>query len=111
MLQGGWGLVQRWGSEFRRGWDEASWGDYFVLALIPVGMGVSLLAYLIEGRISSPPGPLFWILTVLTIPICLVWAGLRSGLGNWLWRLVFAVVLVLLIGAAIRQANRAGIGE
>lgn len=103
--------MQRGWQEFREGWAEASWGSYFILALFPLIMATSFLTYLIEGKVSSPPSPLFWLLSTPAVLASLYWAGLKSGLNNWLGRLVFAMTLLLLVVLLIRRMIRAGASE
>jgi uncharacterized membrane protein YtjA (UPF0391 family) len=103
--------VQQGWQEFKQGWAEASWGSYFALALFPLIMAISFLTYLIEGKVSSPPTPLFWLLSTPAVLASLYWAGLKSGPSNWLGRLVFAVTLVLLVILLVRRMIRTGENE
>jgi hypothetical protein len=100
-------MYRAW-QEFKEGWEEASWGSYFTLALFPLIMATSFLDYLIEGKVASPPSPLFWTLSIPAILASLYWAGLRSGLNNWLGRLVFALTLLWLAFLLIRRLIRTG---
>jgi hypothetical protein len=100
--------MQRAWQEFKEGWDEASWGTYFALALFPLIMATSFLTYLFEGTVSSPPSPLFWVLSTPAVLASLYWAGLKSGPNNWLGRLVFAVTLLWLVVQLIRRIIRTG---
>jgi hypothetical protein len=100
--------MQRGWQEFKEGWAEASWGSYFIVALFPLVMATSFLAYLIEGKVSSPPSPLFWLLSTPAVLFSLYWAGLKSGPNNWLGRLVFAMTLLWLVIHLIRRTIRTG---
>jgi hypothetical protein len=98
-------MQQVW-QELKEGWGEASWSGYFILALFPLLMIVSLLTALVEGGVSMPPGPLFWFLGIGATLVSLYWAGLKSGLNNWLGRTVFVLTLILLVIMLIRHMAR-----
>jgi hypothetical protein len=97
--------VQRAWREFKKGWQEADWGDYFVLALLPLIVVTAMLARLVESTVC---GPIFWMLTIPAIPALLFWAGIASGPGNWLGRITFSIVLVFLAMQFIKRLIREG---
>jgi hypothetical protein len=97
--------------EVKVGWREARWVSYFTLALIPSVFAAFLIAYLAEGKATTPPSPLTWLLCLLATVFSLYWAGLRSGLDSWLGRTVFVLTLWLIVVELIRQAARAGAQE
>lgn len=97
--------------EVRTGWQESLWGSYFALALVPTVAVAFALTILIDGKVTTPPSALTWVLCIPAALASLYWAGLRTGPVSWLGRLVFATTLVFLIVADIRQAQRAGVSE
>src|SRR5690349_16853288 len=78
--------------EMRLGWRDARWGVYFTRWFIPTWSVAILLAWLIDGKVTTPPSSLTWGLCLLAAVGSYVWAGLRDGpdgyLGRFFWRLI-----------------------
>ena len=74
--------------EMQAGWRDARWSFYFTLAFLATVSVAVLLAYFIEGKTSTPPTPLTWMLCLPATLLSLYWAGLKDGLEGRLGRYV-----------------------
>jgi hypothetical protein len=84
----------RW-REMQAGWRDARWSFYFTIALLPSVIGAVFLSYLIEGKATTPPSPLTWLLCAAAAMFSLYWAGLKDGLDGRFGRHVWLLTLLL----------------
>jgi hypothetical protein len=103
--------VEQFWNGVKVGWRSAGWGEYFLLALFPQVMLLVLLAYLIEGKVVTPPGFLFWLACIPPVLLSLYWAGLRTGLDSWIGRVVLGVSIFLLFIVLIKTIEHTGAQE
>jgi hypothetical protein len=95
----------------KAGWRSAGWGEYFLLALFPQVMLLVLLAFLVEGQVSTPPPILFWLACIPPVLLSLYWAGLRTSMDSWIGRLVLGVSIFLLFIVLIKTIEHTGAKE
>jgi hypothetical protein len=98
--------------DLKMGWADARWSFYFTLALLPSITVAVLLAYLLEGRATTPPSPMTWLLCLPATLLSLFWAGLKDGLdgrlGRHVWLLTLLLVGYLLLLHLLRARQSVG---
>src|SRR5438552_18600631 len=98
--------------EMQAGWRDARWSFYFTIALLPSVFGAVFLSYLVEGKATTPPSPLTWLLCATAAIFSLYWAGLKDGLegrlGRYIWLLTLLLVGYWLILRLLRSHQSEG---